>query len=208
MSQSTYKRRKYIVDSSFQYGLIRKFAIVTVFIVVGSLSSLVLVYYKYGDVQVDIVQPVPFDSLDNFGNDETIKTYSLLDILWPVLSICLFGTITFTFIYSLFISHKMAGPVYRMRMILGEMARGDLSRPTVRLRRKDEFKHLFSDICDVKEYWGSQIEELQWICRELDEDGDQEKHLKRLNEIISSFKTKENSSGNVIRNEPCFDLET
>ncbi len=204
MSQSTYKRQKYIVDSSFQYGLIRKFAIVTAFIAIGSLSSLVLVYYKYGDVQVDIVQPVPFDSSDNFENDETIKTYALLDILWPVLSICLLGTITFTFIYSLLISHRMAGPVYRMRMVLGEMVRGDLCRPSGRLRRKDEFEHLFSDICNVKEHWRSQIEELQWICRELDEDGNQEKHLKRLNEIISSFKTKENSSDNVIRKRAMF----
>ncbi len=204
MSQSTYKRRKYIVDRSFQYGLIRKFAIVAVFIVIGSLSCLVLVYYKYGDVQVDIVQPISFDLSDSFENDETIKTYSLLDILWPVLSICLFGTITFTLIYSLLISHRMAGAVYRMRMVLGEMVQGDLSRPSGQLRRKDEFKHLFSDICNVKEYWRSQIEELQCICRELGEDGNQEKHLKRLNEITSSFKTRENSSDSVIRERTMF----
>ncbi|MFQ5688012.1 MAG: hypothetical protein ACE5GV_15300 [Candidatus Scalindua sp.] len=195
MSQRTYKRRQYIVDKSFQYGLIRKFAIVAAFIVIGSLSSLVLVYYEYGDVQVAIVQPVPFNSTDNFGNNETIRAYTLLDILWPVLSICLFGTITFTFIYSLLISHRMAGPVYRMRILLGEMAQGDLSHPVSRLRKKDEFKRLFSDINNVKEYWRSQIEELQCTYREFGEDGNQEKHLKRLNEIISSFKTKENSSG-------------
>ncbi len=190
MSQRKYKRRRYIVDKSFQYGLIRKFAIVAAFIVIGSLSSLVLVYYQYGDVQVAIAQPVPFDSTDNFGNNETIKSLTLLDILWPVMSICLFGTIAFTFIYSLLISHRMAGPIYRMRMILGEMAQGDLSRPTSRLRRKDELKHLFSDINNVNEYWRSQIEELQCICREFGEDENQEKHLKRLNKIISSFKTK------------------
>lgn len=198
MSQRIYKRRQYIVDKSFQYGLIRKFAIVAAFIVIGSLSSLVLVYYQYGDVQVAIVQPVPFDSTDNFGNNETIRAYTLLDILWPVLSICLFGSLAFTFIYSLLISHRMAGPIYRMRMVLGEMVRGDLSRPASRLRRKDEFKQLFSDINDVKEYWRSQVEELQCVCRELGKDGDQEKHLQRLNEIISSFKTKENSSGSKI----------
>ncbi len=196
MSQRKYKRRQYIVDSSFQYGLISKFAIVAAFIVIGSLSFLVLVYYKYGDVQVNIVQPVHFDSSDNFGNNETTRTYTLFDVLWPVLSICLFGTITFTFIYSLLISHRMAGPVYRMRMVLGEMARGDLSCPSGRLRRKDEFKHLFSDISNVKEQWRLQIEELQYICRKLGEDGNQEKYLKRLNEIISSFKTNESSSGN------------
>jgi methyl-accepting chemotaxis protein len=196
MSQRTYKRRQYIVDKSFQYGLIRKFAIVTAFIVVGSLSFLVLVYYKYGDVQVAIVQPVPFDSTDNFGNNETIRAFTLVDILWPVLSICLVGTIIFTFFFSVIVSHRMAGPVYRMRQLLEEMAQGDLGRPVSRLRKKDEFKHLFSDINNVKEYWRSQIEELQCICREFGEDGNQEKHLKRLNEIISSFKTKENSSGN------------
>ena len=196
MSQRTYKRRQYIVDKSFQYGLIRKFAIVAAIIVIGSLSSLVLVYYEYGDVQVAIVQPVPFDSTDDFGNNEAIRAYTLLDILWPVLSVCLFGTIAFTFIYSLIISHRMAGPVYRMRIVLGEMVQGDLSRPASRLRRKDEFKQLFSDINNVKEYWRSQIEDLQCICREFGEDGNQEKHLKRLNEIVSSFKIKENGSCN------------
>lgn len=195
MGRRAYKRRQYIVDKSFQYGLIRKFAIVAAFIVIGSLSTLVLVYYKYGDVQVAIVQPVPFDSTDNFGNSETMKAFTLLDILWPVMLICLFGTITFTFIYSLLISHRMAGPIYRMRMLLGEMAKGDLSRPTGSLRRKDEFKHLFADINNVNEYWRAQIEELKCICHEFGEDEDREKHLKRLNEIISSFKTKVNSSG-------------
>lgn len=204
MSQSTYKRRQYIVDRSFQYGMIRKFAIVAVFIVIGSLSSLVLVYYKYGDVQVAIVQPTPFSSIDTLAENGTVTTRTLLDLLWPVLSICLVATIIFTFIFSVIISYRMAGPVYRMRMVLGEMVQGDLSRPSGRLRIKDEFEHLFSDICNVKEYWRSQIEELQWICRELGEDGDQEKHLKRLNEIISSFKTKENGSGNVIRKRAIF----
>ncbi len=204
MSPSTYKRRQYIVDRSFQYGMIRKFAIVAVFIVIGSLSCLVLVYYKYGDVQVDIVQPTPFGSIDTLAENGTVTTHTLLDLLWPVLSICLVGTIIFTFIFSIIISYRMAEPVYRMRMVLGEMVQGDLSRPSGRLRRKDEFKHLFSDICNVKEYWRLQIGKLQCICRELDEDGNQEKHLKRLNEIISSFKTKENSPGNVIRKRAMF----
>lgn len=188
MSQGTYKRRQYIVDSRFQYSLISKFAILTAFVVIGSLSSLVLVYYKYGDVQVSIVQPIPFGQADSLVDNETMVTYTLLNLLWPVLSICLVGTIIFTFFYSVIISHRMAGPVYRMRKLLEEMAQGDLSRPVSRLRKKDEFKHLFADINNVKERWRLQIQELQLACRELGEDRSQELHLNRIKEIASSFR--------------------
>ena len=190
MSKGTYKRRQYIVDTRFQYSLMSKFAILTALIVIGSLSFLVLVYHKYGDIQVSVVQPIPFGLADSFVDNEGVGTYTLLDLLWPVLSICLVGTIIFTFFFSLIVSHRMAGPVYRMRNLLNEMAKGDLSRPVSRLRKKDEFKHLFADINNVKEHWRLQIQELQLACQELGEDRYQEQHLKRIKKIASSFKTE------------------
>ena len=42
----------------------------------------------------------------------------------------------------------------------------------------------------MKENWRKQIRELRLACRELDEDGSQEQHLKRIKEIASSFKTE------------------
>ena len=188
MSKGTYKRRQYIVDTRFQYSLMSKFAILTAFVVIGSLSFLVLVYHKYGDIQVSVVQPIPFGLADSFVDNEGVGTYTLLDLLWPVLSICLVGTIIFTFFFSLIVSHRMAGPVYRMRNLLNEMAKGDLSRPVSRLRKKDEFKHLFADINNVKEHWRLQIQELQLACQELGEDRYQEPHLKHIKKIVSSFK--------------------
>ncbi len=190
MGKKKYKRRQYIVDSQFQYSLIRKFAILTASIVIGSLSFLVLVYYRYGDVQVSIDQPIPLGLPESLVENGGMVTYTLMNLLWPVLSICLFGTTIFTFFYSVIISHRMAGPVFRMRKLLGEMAKGDLSSPVSRLRKKDEFKHLFADINDVKERWRLQIQELQVACRELDEDISQELHLKRIKEIASSFQTE------------------
>ena len=188
MSRGTYKRRRYIVDTRFQYSLMSKFAILTACVVIGSLSFLVLVYHKYGDIQVSVVQPLPFGLLDGLTNHEGTSSYSLLDLLWPVLSICLVGTIIFTFFFSLIVSHRMAGAIYRMRNLLKEMAKGDLSRPVSSLRKKDEFKHLFADINDVNEYLRLQIKELQLACREFGEDGTQEQHLKRIKKIASSFK--------------------
>jgi len=190
MGKGTYKRRQYIVDTRFQYSLMSKFAILTAFVVIGSLSFLVLVYYKYGDIQVFAVQPNLFGHPDSLVDSEVVGSYTLLDLLWPVLSICLVGSVIFTFFFSLIVSHRMAGPVYRMRSLLEEMAKGDLSRPISQLRKKDEFKHLFADINNVKEHWRLQIQELQLACRELGDDRSQEPHLKRIKRIASSFKTE------------------
>ncbi len=190
MSRGTYKRRQYIVDTQFQYSLMSKFAILTACVVIGSLAFLVLVYYKYGDIQVSVSQPLPFDMFDGLADHEGARSYSLLYLLWPVLAICLVGTIIFTFFYSLIVSHRMAGPIFRMRNLLKEMAKGDISRPVSNLRKKDEFKHLFADINEVNEYMRLQIKELQLACRKLGEDGTQEQHLKRIKEIASSFKTE------------------
>ncbi len=190
MSQKRYKRRQYIVDRTFQYGLIRKFTIVATFIVIGSLSSLVLVYYKYGDVQIAITQPTPFGQIDTLIEEGTVSTRTLLDLLWPVLSICLVGTIIFTLIYSVIISHRLASPVYRMRQILKEMAQGDISSPSSQPRKKDEFKMLFTDINNVKECWRTRIQELQSACQNIGEDKIQKQNLKRINDIVFSFKTK------------------
>ncbi len=190
MGQKRNRRRQYIVDRCFQYGLIRKFTIIAIFIVIGSLSSLVLVYYKYGDVQVAITQPSPFGPIDTLTENGTVTTRTLLGLLWPVLSICLVGTIIFTFIYSVIISHRMAGPVYQMRQILEEMAQGDISISASQLRRKDEFKQLFSDINNVKERWRIRIQELQLVCKDIGKDEIQEQNLKRINDIVFSFKTK------------------
>ena len=121
MGNKKYKRRQYIIDSRFQYSLISKFAILSASIVIGSLSFLVLAYYIYGDIQVSIEQPIPFGLADSFVDNEDMATYTLMNLLWPVLSICLVGTIIFTFFFSLIVSHRMAGPVYRMRNLLNEM---------------------------------------------------------------------------------------
>lgn len=190
MGKRKYKRRQYIVDSRFQYSLISKFVILTASIVIGSFSFLVLVYYKHGDVQVSVEQPILFSLADGLVDNEGMVTYTLMNLLWPVLSICLLGTTIFTFFYSVIISHRMAGPVFRMRRLLEEMARGDLRSPVSRLRKKDEFKHLFADINNVKECWRLQIQELQLVCRELDKERSQELHLKRIKEIASSFQTE------------------
>ena len=76
MRKKAYKRRQYIVDTRFQYSLMSKFAILTACIVISSLSFLVLVYHKYGDIKVSVVQPIPFGLFDSLVDNGGVGTLS------------------------------------------------------------------------------------------------------------------------------------
>ncbi|HJO55219.1 MAG TPA: hypothetical protein QF423_00925, partial [Candidatus Scalindua sp.] len=65
--------------------------------------------WRYTDLSCTTI---PFGLLDSLVDNNGASTYTLLDLLWSVLAICLVGTIVFTFFFSLIVSHRMAGPVY------------------------------------------------------------------------------------------------
>lgn len=189
MKHNNHIRRQFIVDKEFQYRLVRKFTIISVLIVIGSLTLFALVFYKYGDIRIDVLQPDPFNLDDSVGIGDAPQGNSIIGLLWPVMSICLFCTLLSTIIFGVFVSHKMAGPVFRMRRLLKEMAQGDLSSPRSKLRKKDEFSNLFADIQSIKDNWKEKIHELQLLCKGLKEDGDQKQDLDRIREIAFGFKT-------------------
>jgi len=184
-----WKRKKYIVDRDFQYTFIRKIAILTLFIIIGSLFTLVSVYHYYGDVRVEIAQPLPSLLSDSVKAINDFQSYSIFDLFWPVLTACVVVTLLFTIVYGVIISHRMAGPIYRMRQILAKMAKYDLSGPSENTRRKDEFKSLLADLNNLKEQLRRPILELQTLCQEMDADTVQKQHVHRIHEIISQFKT-------------------
>ena len=59
------------------------------------------------------------------------------DNLWPVLVI----TIPIFVLLSILTTHRMAGPIHRLKHILGQVLQGDLS-PVVKFRSGDEFHDL------------------------------------------------------------------
>ncbi|MBL7181359.1 MAG: methyl-accepting chemotaxis protein [Pseudomonadota bacterium] len=188
MTKGPHQRQTYIVDPEFQYGLIRKLAMIAVMIIVMSLAFLVVAHHLYGDVQIEVSQPDPF------AVSESLTTLpvqiSLFKLLWPVLAICVLVTLVVIFFFGVIISHRMAGPIYRIRHTLDQMVQGELGGE-IRLRSKDDFKSLAENVNTLKKSWQIQIKELKELCQKL-ETGDedmQKKHLKRLNEILATFKT-------------------
>lgn len=188
MNQRQYKRKIYIVDPEFQYGLIRKIAIIAVLMIIMSLSFFVAVYYLYGDVQIEVTQPDPFTLSNSIST--LPEQVSLLKLLWPVLLTCLSATLAVTFFFGVIISHRMAGPIYRVKRTLAEMSQGDL-RGEIHLRSKDDFKSLAASVNNLKQCWHMQIVEIKGLFRNLEtgEEKMSEDVLDRIKRILSGFKT-------------------
>jgi nitrogen fixation/metabolism regulation signal transduction histidine kinase len=125
------------------------------------------------------MMPDPFDG--SGGMDVLENRPSLLTFLGPVMAVCILMTQVVTFVLGILFSHRMAGPVFRMRRILQEMAEGEL-RGFSRLRRKDEFQPLMEDINRVKSRWRREIRIISGICREAEKGEDCRKcpHLRLI----------------------------
>lgn len=189
MTKKKFKRRQYIVDRNFQYGFIRKIALLSLFIFLGSIGVFVLVYHVSEQFQGNAVaQPDPFSLSGGVTLTESPKISTLLVAIWPFILGCILLTIIVTFFWGVIVSHRMAGPVFRMRKVLSQMEKGDVSGPVEKLRNKDDFKSLFNDIQSVKIRWQGYINELQQICNKL-ENHNQKELVDKLQKIISSFKT-------------------
>ena len=183
------RRRTYLLDPEFQYGLIRRMSIVAVLIILMSLAFLVAVNHFYGNVQIKVAQPDPFGLT---GSVVSLPArVSLIKLLWPVMAICVAATLAVTFFCGIIISHRMAGPIYRIRVRLNQMVEGDL-RDEIHLRRKDEFKPLAEAVNILMKSWRLQIVELKGLCGRLEigDQDDQKRQLERINHILASFKTE------------------
>lgn len=64
-------------------------------------------------------------------------------LTWVVLGGCLFGFIVFTTLATIVATHKVAGPLLRIRRLVQSVAEGRLETPPYQLRDGDELKELF-----------------------------------------------------------------
>ncbi|XPV77596.1 MAG: hypothetical protein ACNI27_06690 [Desulfovibrio sp.] len=144
---SKYVRKRLIIDKNFQYDLIKKLCLLIVIFVVFALIILSVVYHIFGSVAVS--GPDPF----YFVSDSTLQKVSdsptAFDLMWPVLTLCIVIVGLITIIYGVYLSHNMAGPLYRLRLELKKMTEGDYSGKMT-LRENDAFQSLVHDVNNLK----------------------------------------------------------
>ena len=182
----TIQRRQLVVDPKFQYGLIIKFVVLVTIVLIASLVLLTFIYTKFTNIALPI--SVETGGVISFEATQLIK---LSDLIWPVMLVILLSvTISSITVYILGVlfTHRMAGPVYRLRNDIAEMTDGDLEKK-VSFREKDYFQLLATDIDCLRQQWHDSVIELKTINNKLNDatKDEQKELLDRFNTILSDL---------------------
>ena len=129
----TYKRRIYFIEKSFQARFILKFCALTAF---GGLLTIAILYILARQ-----------STTVSFVNSRVV-VHTTADFILPVLIqtvaiVTIFVGLA-TIIVTLFVSHKIAGPLYRFKRVMQGLTEGDFSGD-FRLRHLDQLQ----DLADV-----------------------------------------------------------
>ncbi len=158
-----YRRKKYLIDRPFQLKLL---VMVISLLLIHTILVLAAVFLPTALV---LYSNLPLER----KNDAAKSILLFHKTIWPgiVAVIALFGYV------SIFFSHKIAGPIYRIKMALREMAAGNYSN-RITLRKGDELVDVAEHINALSEIintsktalnlnHGSVIEALAELKREL-----------------------------------------
>lgn len=132
--QRTYKRRNFFVKKDYQAKFILKFCLI---ILVGSIISTGLVLlFSLGTLT---------SSFDHSRLVVTNTATAILPtvILTNIVTLILISVATIAVV--LFISHKIAGPLFRFEKELKEIGEGDLTK-SIRLRKNDQITDMAENL--------------------------------------------------------------
>lgn len=159
-----HKRTRYLIDRTFQQSFIIKFSIIIAInmaILLGALWFLsrfqydllpgnagVLLNLKTENMeQVQLEKSDKGTYTESYDGDIYIKltsapeTYNAFSLLWvPIILLSLLN-LAVVIIFSLFFSHKMAGPIHRIKQSLRDYIAGDNIK-AIKLRKNDQFHEL------------------------------------------------------------------
>jgi methyl-accepting chemotaxis protein len=124
---SKYKRRNYFIDRKLQ----TKYIVLTILLLLTYTLLFVLILFTPYIVPLYIDYPL---------EEQTKAARMLLTLhktVWPALGAVILTMSTL----SIFITHKIAGPVYHFRKVLAEVSGGNLDI-SIKLREKDDLKEL------------------------------------------------------------------
>jgi methyl-accepting chemotaxis protein len=127
---SAERRRNYFIEKSFQARFVFKFC--TLVVLGGLLSMAALYMIGTGSTTVSIVNSrVVVKSTADFLLPVLIQTFLVVMVLVGVAAIAV----------TLFVSHQIAGPLYRFKKAMEQLSGGDF-KAEVKLRSTDQLKDL------------------------------------------------------------------
>lgn len=128
-----YRRKNYFIDKSFQSDFILRFCGIVAF---GALLSILVLYFLAShSTTVGFVKA-------------RVTVMTTADFIFPLLVQTMMIVTVFvglaTIVVTLFVSHKIAGPLYRFKQTFQELAHGNFT-DQVRLRKGDQLHEVAGD---------------------------------------------------------------
>jgi methyl-accepting chemotaxis protein len=147
-SPMPYQRRNYYIDKKFQTKFIVQFWLIAA---IGSLFVIAAVYWLARNTTTVGI-------MDGRVAVHTTAEY-LLPLMLQTVAIELAVVSFFTIIMTLFVSHKIAGPLYRLNATLRALGNGNL-RP-MRLRQGDQLQEVASSYNEALEKLNDKIKRIK-----------------------------------------------
>lgn len=148
-SGKKYKRRQFFIKKGFQSRFILRFCLLI--LIGGILSTGLMLYFSQGNLT----------SL--FSNSRLVITDTAVFILPAVIytNLVTIVIISLSMIaVTLFVSHKIAGPLFRLEQDVKVIAEGDLTF-TVRFREGDQLRELSADINQMTMHLNNKVAKIQ-----------------------------------------------
>jgi len=177
-------RRHYFIDKGFQTEFILKFCLIVI------LSSLVvgflLILFSRGSTTVTI-------------ENARVLVKGTADFIFPIMLATLIIVTVFSAFavgaLSLFASHKISGPLYRIKKEIDVLKGGDLS-PSFKIRKKDQLQHLAAALSELTGSLRDKHKALREKTSQIEEalrspqpnNDALNKSLKELEDILNYFK--------------------
>lgn len=152
-----FQRRNFFIQKELQgklifHSFVLAFAGVVIFSLIFSVLSADNLTISYQDQHLQI------------GRTPLILLKEILTAHWIfLLSVGLFVAVN-----SLFLSHRIAGPLYRMEMVFTAMEKKDLSQE-LHLRTKDLGKGLTNQINLINRTFSDDLRQMQTLCAQMEE---------------------------------------
>jgi len=191
MEKNKNRRKIIVISRKFQHQFIYDYLllIISCILFVGVLSAVYYYFrYHYGEM-----------IFKNYWlavqKGETIKVKSVFSLVMPAV-IVLFIILTafmslLLSIFSLYYSHKIAGPVYRFKKTIEAICKKDFSL-TVRLRTKDKIK-------EIEEYLNKLIDFLNKEAQvSIKFNNNMNGYIKELKKLVSPYSGKKENIKKII----------
>lgn len=172
------KRKNYFVEKKFQ----TKYALLTIIgLLTYTFFFIVIIFAPY-------ILTLHFDYPFAEKADAARALLLLHGKVWPWIG----GVIIFFGIISVFISHKIAGPLFRLKRSVDQVTQGDLS-VVIKLRKWDDLK-------DLAEHINLLVEELRTFVIALRNDYDLlSDYIQQLEQNIENKALTEESGREIIK---------